>query len=75
MPKSANFSLLRDQVMGRPGATERVAALREELLAEVGLYDLRRSQEVSQAQLAELLHIRRGAVSKFENSDDFDSLC
>lgn len=70
MPKTKNFNLLRDQVMARPGAGERVAALREELLAEVGLYDLRRSQEVSQAQLAELLHISQGAVSKFENSDD-----
>lgn len=70
MPRTKEFSLLRDQVMGRPGATQRVAALREELLAEVGLTDLRRSQEVSQAQLAELLHISQGAVSKFENSDD-----
>lgn len=70
MPKTKNFSLLRDKVMARPGAEQRVAALREELLAEVGLYELRRSQEVSQTQLAELLHISQGAVSKFENSDD-----
>ena len=70
MPTTKNFSLLRDKVMARPGAEQRVAALREELLAEVGLYELRRSQEVSQTQLAELLHISQGAVSKFENSDD-----
>jgi len=70
MSKTKDFNLLRDQVMARPGAARRVAALREELLAEVGLYELRRSQEVSQAQLAEALHISQGAVSKFEHSDD-----
>lgn len=70
MPKTKNFKLLRDQVMARPGAAKRVAALRDELLAEVGLYELRRSQEVSQAALAEVLHISQGAVSKFERSDD-----
>ncbi|TAJ20533.1 MAG: XRE family transcriptional regulator [Dehalococcoidia bacterium] len=56
--------------MARPGAAKRVAALRDELLAEVGLYELRRSREVSQAALAEALHISQGAVSKFEHSDD-----
>lgn len=70
MPQTRNFNLLRDQVISRPGAAKRVAALRDELLAEVGLYELRRSQEVSQAQLAEVLHISQGAVSKFERSDD-----
>lgn len=70
MPRTKNFNRLRDQVMARPGAAQRVAALREELLAEVGLYELRRSQEVSQAALAEVLQISQGAVSKFEHSDD-----
>lgn len=70
MPKTKNFNLLRDEVLARPGAAERVAALREEALAEIGLYELRRSQNVSQAELAERLHITQAAVSKFENADD-----
>jgi predicted transcriptional regulator len=70
MPKTKNFSVLRDQVMARPGGRERVAELRQELLAEIGLYELRRSQDLSQSELAERLQITQAAVSKFENSDD-----
>ncbi len=70
MPKTKDFTLLRDKVMARPGARQRVAALREELLAEIGLYELRRSQDVSQAELAARLEITQAAISKFEHSDD-----
>jgi hypothetical protein len=49
MPKTKNFSILRDQVMAGPGAAERVAALREEMLAEVREYALRRAQELESA--------------------------
>ena len=71
-PKVAlkNFDVLRDQILARPGAKERVAALRQEALAEIGLYELRRAQDLSQTELAERLQITQAAVSKFENSDD-----
>lgn len=65
-----NFQVLREQVLARPGAAERIAASRQEALAEIGLYELRRAQDLSQTELAERLQITQAAVSKFENSDD-----
>ena len=47
MPKTKNFNILHDQVIARPGAEQRLAALQQELLAEIALYELRRSQEMS----------------------------
>ncbi|MBM4410524.1 MAG: helix-turn-helix domain-containing protein [Chloroflexi bacterium] len=70
MPKTRPYRSLHEQVIARPGAKERVAALREEALAEVGLFELRRSQDVSQTDLAARLDITQAAVSKFEHSDD-----
>lgn len=70
MPKTKNFRILHEQVMARPGAAERLAALREKTLAEIGLYELRRSQDVSQTELAARLEITQAAISKFEHSDD-----
>jgi len=70
MPRTKDYRILHDQVMARPGAAERLAKLRQETLAEIGLYELRRAQDLSQAELAERLQISQGAVSKFENSDD-----
>ncbi len=49
MPSTKNYRSLHAQVMARPGAAERLAALREETLAEIGLYELRRALERSQA--------------------------
>lgn len=37
MPSTKNYRELHDQVMARPGAVERLAALREDTLAEIGL--------------------------------------
>ena len=70
MPRIKNFDLLREKVLARPGAKERVESLRRDLLAEVGLNELRRSQDMSQVELAEALHVTQGAISKFENADD-----
>ncbi len=70
MPRTKNYRVLHDQVMARPGAAARLAKLRQETLAEIGLYELRRAQDLSQTELAERLQISQGAVSKFENSDD-----
>ncbi len=70
MPKSKKYQLLHDRVLARPGADTRVVAHREEALAEVGLYELRMSQRLSQVELAGLLDITQSAVSKLENADD-----
>lgn len=72
MPKtrSKNYRELSEQVLARPGAVARLAALRQETLAEIGLYELRRAQDLSQTELAERLRISQAAVSKFENSGD-----
>lgn len=49
MPSTKNYRELHDQVMARPGAVERLAALREDTLAEIGLYELRRALERSRS--------------------------
>lgn len=69
MPRK-NFKKLRDEVMARPGAAERQAAYRQELLAEIGLYELRQERMVSQMDLAKELGVTQSAVSKFEHGAD-----
>jgi predicted transcriptional regulator len=64
------FSELRKEVEGRPGARERLAALRAETLEEIRLYELRHAEAVSQAELAGRLDVTQGAISKFEHADD-----
>ena len=56
--------------MERPGAAERVANLRKEVLADIGLYELRRSHKVSQVELASRLQITQPAISQLENAAD-----
>lgn len=70
MPSTKDYRDLRDQVMARPGAAERLAALREDTLAEIGLYELRRALERSQADLAASLSISQSAVSQLERGED-----
>ena len=70
MPSTKDYRDLRDQIMARPGAAERLAALREDTLAEIGLYELRRALERSQADLAASLSISQSAVSQVERGED-----
>jgi len=65
-----NFSELQAKVEARPGATERLAALRAETLEEIRLYELRHAEAVSQVELAGRLEVTQGAISKLEQSDD-----
>ena len=65
-----SFTKLHEQVVARPGAVERLAALREETLVEIGLYELRRSRDSSQVELAERLGVSQSAVSQLENGGD-----
>jgi DNA-binding Xre family transcriptional regulator len=64
------FSELRERVVAKPGAGERLAALRVETLEEIRLYELRHGEAISQAELAGRLEVTQGAVSKLEHSDD-----
>lgn len=70
MPKTKNYRELHERVIARPGAEQRIDQYREEALAELGLYELRRSKQVSQVELAERLEITQSAVSKLEHADD-----
>ena len=64
------FTKLREEVLARPGATERVARARAETLEEIRLYELRHRDAISQATLAGRLEVTQGAISKLEHSDD-----
>ena len=70
MSGHTKWSKLRDELVKRPGADEALAKAREESLEEIRLYELRHAEAVSQADLAGLLEITQGAVSKFEHADD-----
>lgn len=70
MPDTKNFRDLHEQVLARPGAAERLAALRKETLAEIGLYEMRRHLDWSQSKLATELGISQAAVSQLENAED-----
>ena len=70
MPSTSTYRGLHDRVAVRPGAAERLAALRLDTLAEIGLYELRRSLERSQAGLATELGISQPAVSQLERGED-----
>ena len=65
-----NYRDLHEQVVARPGAPERLAALREATVAEIGLYELRRARNRSQAELAVNLGSSQPAVSQLERGDD-----
>ncbi len=64
------FKELSDIVEARPGATERLAALRAETLQEIALYELRKAAGPSQVEVAATLGITQGAVSQLERGGD-----
>lgn len=70
MSAAKSYSDLHDKVVARPGATERLAALREETLAEIGLHELRRMLDRSQTELAGTLGISQSAISQLERGED-----
>ena len=71
MTRAKSYRTLHERVVARPGAEGRLAKLREQTLAEIGVYELRRARELSQTELAQRLNITQSAVSKFEHADDF----
>ena len=70
MPKTKNYQDLHERILERPGALQRLNALREETLMEIGLYELRRALEVSQEDLAAELEISQSAISQLERAGD-----
>ncbi len=70
MPSTKSYRRLHEEVVTRPGAVERLAALREDTLAEIGLYELRRALERSQTELAAELGISQSAISQLERAGD-----
>ncbi len=64
------FSRLRDVVVAKPGAPERLAGLRTDTLEAIRLHELRHGEAIGQAELAGRLDIAHGAISKLEHSDD-----
>ncbi len=65
-----SYRRLHEQVIARPGASERLAALRAETLSEIGLYELRRALDCSQAELALRIGDSQPAVSQLERAGD-----
>ena len=65
-----NYRKLHDQVLARPGASERLTALRDQTLTEIGLHNLRRAAGVTQTELAEALHVSQSAISQLEQGRD-----
>jgi DNA-binding XRE family transcriptional regulator len=70
MPSTKNYRTLHEQVVARPGAAERLLALRDETLAEIGLNELRAAFQRSQAELAAELGVTQSAVSQLERGGD-----
>lgn len=70
MADTKNYKGLHEQVIARPGARERLVALRQQTLAEVGLYEMRKRLDWSQVGLADELGISQAAVSQLENAPD-----
>ena len=70
MPKTKSYQKLHEEIESRPGAAERLAALREETLAEIGLYELRKALALSQNDLAAQLGISQSAISQLERAED-----
>lgn len=69
-----NYKKLHEQIAARPGAAERLAELRAETLAEIGLYELRKQTGHSQMELAAALGISQSAVSQLESGDRGDDV-
>lgn len=70
MPSTRSYTELHDRVLERRGARERLSALRERSLAEIGLHELRQALDVSQSELAAELGVSQSAISQLERAGD-----
>ena len=53
-----------------PERRRRISAMKQELLAEMPLHELRRARALTQQELAETLHVSQPAVAKLEQRAD-----
>lgn len=65
-----SYKNLHQTVTDRPGAADRLAALRADTLAEIGLYELRRALDLSQADVASDIGVSQSAISQIERGED-----
>jgi DNA-binding XRE family transcriptional regulator len=65
-----NFNQLREKVLERPGAAERVARYRREEERQLSLGELRRARELTQTQLASALDTNQSGISRIEHQTD-----
>ena len=49
---------------------DRIDAMTKDMLAEMPMHELRRARQLSQEQLADMLEIKQGSVSKLERRTD-----
>ena len=64
------FSKLAAELEATPGAKQAIENAQAGMSEEIRLYELRRAEAVSQAELAGRLDVTQGAISKFEHAED-----
>ena len=62
------FKNLRDKMS--PERRKKIDTMTREMLAEMPMHELRRAKQLSQVQLAKLLDVKQGSVSKLERRTD-----
>lgn len=62
------FQNLRDKMS--PERRKKIHARTKEMLAEMPIHALRRARQLSQEEIAEILDIKQGSVSKLERRTD-----
>ncbi len=62
------FKNLRDEMS--PQRQKKIDSMTRDMLEEMPMHALRRARKLSQVQLAELLNIKQGSVSKLERRTD-----
>ena len=70
VPSTKKYQVLQEQFLALPGAEELLAEATKDTLAEIGLYELRKSRKRTQADLASALGISQAAVSQLEHAGD-----
>ena len=65
---AGKFQELRDKMS--PERRKKIDAMTKEMLAQMPMHELRHARQLSQQQLAELLDIKQGSVSKLERRTD-----
>jgi DNA-binding XRE family transcriptional regulator len=60
----------RKKVLSRPGAPERVAALKTSILRDQALEELRHTHEITQQDLGDVMGLSQKRVSQLEHQDD-----